>query len=305
MPPSCPCVRLRSSTHAPGRPSSRIRASSAPDRYGPQSSRRPSRSIQALGTCLTFMPLAGPRRRKTARRVPSSGVRIRGSLQPPGMRRQLMGVLLLLVLSLLPGSGDVQTDIRVAPVPRRRSRFDGPPVLFGVPNLQNGPPVEPPVGPPVPRPLPGPCSQFINLRMIHPVHRDRFSLFTFQEVAVVDDASARPVATPARRHSPAKILVRVQLRRRHLDRARPRVHHVNAGSSTETPSRTRRIPRPASKRRPEAAPGGATDPGRMRRADPRRCRNGCAGSVHRCTCGSPPVRRRATGRGRRPAGRAP
>ena len=196
IPPSCPCVRLCSSTHDADRPSSRIRASSAPDRYGPQSSRRPSRSIQALGTSFSFMTLAGARRRKTARRVPSSGVRIRGSLQPPGVRRQSMGVRLLLVLSLFPGSGDVQKDIRVAPVLQRRSRFDGPPVLVGVPNLQNGPPVEPPVGPPVPRPLPGPCSQFINPRMIHPVHRDRFSLFTFQEVAVVDDVFGYRVAGP-------------------------------------------------------------------------------------------------------------
>ena len=126
-----------------------------------------------------------------------------------------------------PGSGDVQKDVRVAPVLRHRSRCDVPPVLFGVPNLQNGPPVESPVGPSVPRPLPGPCSQFIDRRTIHPVHRDRLGLFAFQKDAVVDDAFERAIANLAVKRGSAEILVRIQLRRRRLGRSRPRVHHVN------------------------------------------------------------------------------
>ena len=168
-----------------------------------------------------------PRRRRTTRQAPSSWTRTHGSFPPPGVPCQLKGVLLLLVLSLLPDSGDVQKDIRVAPVLRRRSRYDVPPVLFGVPNSQNGPPVELPVGPPFARPLPGPCSQFLNRRMAHPVDRDRLGLFAFQKDAVADDASDRAIATLASKRSSAEILVRIQLRRRRLGRARPRVHHVN------------------------------------------------------------------------------
>ena len=195
-----------------------------PDRYGPQSRRRPSFSSHPLGTSFSLMVLVGPlRRRPSAGQAPSSGIRIHGNLPPPGVRRQFKGVLILLALPLLPG--DVQMDVRVASVLRRRSRFSGPPVLRGVPDLQDGPSVELPGRPPAACPFPGPFGQFLDRRMVHPVDRDRLGLFAFQKDFHVDGAPARAVTTFPRKHTSAQVFVRIQLRRRRLDRSRPRVHY--------------------------------------------------------------------------------
>ena len=119
------------------------------------------------------------RRRPSARRVPSPRIRNRGSLLPPGFVRQCNGVIRLLAPSLLPG--DVQMDVRVTPVLQRRSRFDGPPALRGVPDLHDGPPVELPGRLTAAPPLAGPLGQFIDRRVVHPIDRNRPDLFAFQE----------------------------------------------------------------------------------------------------------------------------
>ncbi len=158
-------------------------------------------------------------------RHPESG--IARSLQPPGLVRQFNGVILLLALSLLPG--DVQKDVRVASVLLCRGRFDGPTAPRGVPDLQNGPPIELPGRLPVARPLPGPFDQFSGWRIVHPIDRDRLGLLAFQKDVHVDVAVARAVASPSREHASAQVFVRVQLRRRRLDRSRPRIHRICCG----------------------------------------------------------------------------
>ena len=105
-------------------------------------------------------------------------------------------------------SGDIQKDVRVAPVLGRWSSFYSPSVHPRMLYHQYRPSMKISRRISVPSPFSGPFGQFTQRRMIHPIHRDRLRFFALQKNLHIDlTRLSRASTAPLRENTSAESFI--------------------------------------------------------------------------------------------------